>query len=514
MNWLIYLLAIGAALACFGYGFSLARLLGVAVNPGDAGILGLTSLAILGCSIHFFYALTTTVQLLVIGFGLVMCAAFRRELVQHLPAQRVALAVGASAFFHPYAFTFYDTGLYHLQSVMWNREFPITPGLGNLHGRLAFNSLLYVMAPLDDRSDVGWVSSLLLLVFVLMSLYTRFSQKPRETVEFWFLAFAVGILALFTPASWGGVLNADGFTSVLIVYSVSLWLSLPADRPRNIALMCAAGALALTVKLSGAPLLLIAIAAAWFHRRRGVSVWKPVTLSALLLVLWMVRSLFLSGCAVYPVSQTCNFNLPWAVARAQVTGESLSIEAWARAPESHDYHAVMANWSWLGPWIGRTLQNGSVVLFLAGLLGACVTLWRGARVNRLIATAGAGLALGLAYWFVTAPDVRFGAGYFAAAGILGLSVMCSRYIPDMRTVPRLTLEAVGLAVLIGVAGLLQDGNRWSSQNRPVVHMRTAPGGQAVWVTQSDQQGGDQCWDHALPCTPYFDAEKLKRVGWR
>ncbi|MBC7239454.1 MAG: hypothetical protein H5T71_05085, partial [Chloroflexi bacterium] len=34
----------------------------------------------------------------------------------------------------------YDDGLYHLQTIRWLRSYPLPPGLGNLHGRLAFNS--------------------------------------------------------------------------------------------------------------------------------------------------------------------------------------------------------------------------------------------------------------------------------------------------------------------------------------------------------------------------------------
>src|SRR5262249_52771350 len=33
----------------------------------------------------------------------------------------------------------FDTGLYHAQAVRWSEEAPAVPGLGNLHGRLAFN---------------------------------------------------------------------------------------------------------------------------------------------------------------------------------------------------------------------------------------------------------------------------------------------------------------------------------------------------------------------------------------
>jgi hypothetical protein len=32
-----------------------------------------------------------------------------------------------------------DSGLYYLSSIRWLNEYPVVPGLGNLHGRLAFN---------------------------------------------------------------------------------------------------------------------------------------------------------------------------------------------------------------------------------------------------------------------------------------------------------------------------------------------------------------------------------------
>ncbi|MGV2435393.1 MAG UNVERIFIED_CONTAM: hypothetical protein LVT10_11320 [Anaerolineae bacterium] len=38
----------------------------------------------------------------------------------------------------------YDAGLYQIQSVMWSNQFPIVRGLGNLHGRLAFNNSFHL----------------------------------------------------------------------------------------------------------------------------------------------------------------------------------------------------------------------------------------------------------------------------------------------------------------------------------------------------------------------------------
>src|SRR5688572_15778226 len=37
-----------------------------------------------------------------------------------------------------------DTNIYHAQAIHWIESYPVVPGLGNLHGRLAFNSSWFV----------------------------------------------------------------------------------------------------------------------------------------------------------------------------------------------------------------------------------------------------------------------------------------------------------------------------------------------------------------------------------
>ena len=517
MIWRAYPLAIGAAVACLGYGFGLGRLLGIAVNIGDAGILGMACIAILGCTIHFVSALSTTVQIVAIGVGLALCLVFRDELIRQCRGNLVSILVGLSAFFHRYAFTFYDNGLYHLQAVKWNSEFPITPGLANLHSRLGYNSALYLMAPLDDRAEFGWISGLLLLLFVLISCYARFSQARRATAEFWFLGLAIVLLALGAPAGlgWLGVLNADGFVAILTVYWFCVVLSLPARPQTGVPLLLLAGALALTVKLSSAPLFFLTLPVAWRHRKTaGVSLLKPAAVVAVMLGLWMARGVVLSGCAVYPLPQSCNSDLPWAVSRTQPAMEMLSIKSWARAPHRSDWVKIMSDWTWLGPWGRVAWQNWSVRLFLFGVVAGCLSVLAGARVNRLVMAAIAGRCCCLAYWFLSAPDVRFGSGYLAAAGVLGLGMACTAYFPDTDFARRLPLDAIVVSVLLGAGALVQSGNTWTVKDRPAFTMRTAPGGKSIWITEGDHEGTDQCWDHPLPCAPYFDPDNLKRVRWR
>jgi hypothetical protein len=66
----------------------------------------------------------------------------------------------------------YDSGLYHFNAVRWINEFSIIPGLGNLHGRLAFN-----------QSFFAYVAAL--------NLYPVFGHGPSMANSFlWVLALS------------------------------------------------------------------------------------------------------------------------------------------------------------------------------------------------------------------------------------------------------------------------------------------------------------------------------------
>jgi len=508
-----YPLALWAAAACAGYGLTLSRFLGIEGNLGDAGVLGLLCLAIVGCALHFVVALSPAVQLGVLGAGTALLVLFRSELRRRAAASPIALLAGASAFFHKQAITLLDNGLYHLQTVEWNSQFPITPGLGNLHGRLAFNSSLFLMAPLDDRLAMGWISNLLLLMFVLMSCGARTSQVRRNRAEFWFLCLTVATLAIL-PQTFRllGVLNADAFSAVLIVYWFAAALSASADAQSNASLLVLTAAFACTVKISAAPLLLFAAAAAWIWRKTPeVRLGRAVAVGVLFLAMWGARGVALSGCAVYPAAPTCVFSLPWAVSSQQVASEALSTRAWGRNPGRFDYQVVMAGWAWLPSWIARSLASPAVRFFLAGLAGGILAAMGGARFGRLWKGVAGALAVGVLYWFVTVPDPRFGAGFLVAVGIAGVSAVCAAWLPEPVFLRRLTTEVAVAAILIGLPGFFEDGTTWSATENPIYDLKSAPGEKPIWVPRAPYL---TCWDHAVPCSPYFRPSDLQRVRWR
>src|SRR5690242_19104672 len=94
---------------------------------------------------------------------------------------------------------------------------------------MAFNQILFLIAPLADRIEIGWIANLLAVTFVMLSLWARLRQidpsDRRSGVQFWFLTLVMLIFVL--RPDWltlFSVLRADSVAVVLIAYWVALAL--------------------------------------------------------------------------------------------------------------------------------------------------------------------------------------------------------------------------------------------------------------------------------------------------
>jgi len=110
--------------------------------------------------IHFFLPLTAFVVIPVLVVGVILAIPQIVTALRHSnnPPSRhyrvVSLGIIAALFavtcwiasrsmLPPINF---DSGLYHFNKIRWINAFPIVPGLGNLHGRLAFNQSFFTYA--------------------------------------------------------------------------------------------------------------------------------------------------------------------------------------------------------------------------------------------------------------------------------------------------------------------------------------------------------------------------------
>ena len=368
----------------------------------------------------------------------------------------------------------YDAGLYYLSAIRWANTYPIVAGLGNLHGRLAYNSayLLYVallnVGPWAGRAYCLANSTLLVafLLQVLVSLVTicRRRDKARRDPYHLFLAlFLVPPIAFVMTVGYGvasiatdvPVFLLQAILSARLLYLLTRRAS-AREETFSLFVIVAFAVTGVLVKLSfvaiGGPAVVIAFtvfAVRWRgilkHSRSVVMVLGAVILATILP--WAVRGVILSGYPVYP-STFAAFPVDWRVPVADARSDSESIVCWARFPGPACREAL-GNWHWLAPWFARNSPQFLLPLLIAAgiaVLTFFVASWR----RRIVNVAWLFLVpmlVGLLGWFVTAPDPRFAGALFwlAAAGTIAL---------NLAHLPR--LAQLGGVALVCAAAVMQN----------------------------------------------------------
>jgi hypothetical protein len=432
-----------------------------------------------------------------------------------------------------------DTGLYHAQAIHWIETQPVVPGLGNLHARLAFNSHWYVGNALFSFSFLG-LRSLHLLPAVLFALFVLdVGQGLRPTS----LANALRILLL--PAAFytlGAEISSPGSdlpVALLTWLLAVLWLdcNAPAGRfPRSAgrALLFLLPFFALTLKLSALPLLLFSLnelvqllrQRAW---RRSAAL---LGLAGLIVLPWLARSFFLSGYLFFPQTAFNWFNPDWKVPLEEALFRQGEIIGWARLPgEPTDWAAGLPLLDWAPRWFADLTANQRLLVIAAALAPLPVVLLRSLRFLRLpMAIAW----LGLAFWFFTAPALRFGYGWLILllllplAGLLWMVQAQLDLLRDLR--PRRVswllrgLRRLPVLLLVGL---------FAYQALFLAHSLDAKQLQSAWLFPADYPGLPsklctledgtplwqaeqylQCWYEPFPCVPVCPTDVISRQNGR
>ncbi|UCC40214.1 MAG: hypothetical protein JSV96_01800 [Candidatus Aminicenantes bacterium] len=435
----------------------------------------------------------------------------------------------------------YDTGLYHLNSVHWTTTCPIVPGLGNLHGRLAFNNSYFLYAAL---LEVGpWTlksqhlsGGLLLLVLfsqILLSVHKIFQGKSGIQT------YHVFNIIIFTPILIMGFsdhissLSPDLPIFVLGIVLSSWLLELIESQKKNsqekefavfsIIIMAVLG---ITIKISflafGLFAALTAAIAGLFDKgklhhfnRKKMIIWSVIC-AMMFLVPWVGRGVILSGYMFYP-STIASFPVEWRLPKLAVVEAANWIRGWARKPNVH-WKEVLANWDWLKPWANRTLKDYEVVVPMLLLLIGCILLFcsRFHRIKKQKSQRKKWLFLfpalfSLVYWFFTAPALRFAGACF---WILGVGVLVFG-IKNFKLKKTMTLC---FALLILLSWLIQERKHLGKDlmRSKVYPLRYAElkrfktnSGLIIYVPKK----GDQCWNGPLLCTPFPNgALRLRKEG--
>jgi len=449
-----------------------------------------------------------------------------------------------------------DTGLYHLNAVRWASSYPLVPGLGNLHYRLAFNNSFFLYVSMLDVGPFAGKSHQLATGLLIMFGLARscvafarvfragtpqpadlfdafcvvpllgcaaqgsYASAPTPDAAVFLLQLTVGAEVMrFICASTEKMEASESGTAIDIDGGEGRQLAGLAGRTvLNVVLLCLVG---VTVKLSSVVFsgtaCAVSVLACWRRfggRARMVSVLAGAGLATLAIILpWMVRGVVLSGYPAFPLAFG-GFSVDWRVPLDLVRNEMRWVRSSARIRNMQP-EEVLGNWRWLWPWANNIARRHvfdvimPVALTAVHFAFALIGSWR--RNQRVAAGPWLFLAVpvcSLVMWFLSAPDPRFAGAAFWLMAAWAVALFMQR-LSKGGAAPVLVVYAVLL--VSNNVNLLGSLDRWG---KDVAVAKSVP--MKTVVTESGLEiympcEGFECWNSPLPCSPYYFSDLELRV---
>ncbi len=434
--------------------------------------------------------------------GLTGLLVRRRQLASCLRAPRpwlAALAVAVAAIWvanHALDVPAIDDYLYEFQAIRWNHDYPIVPGLANLHGRLGFNQSHHLLgAMLSVGPLAGRVNHVINGLFVVVTiaylggglarLLRRGATGPGSCLlRALLLGPAIGLALFSVIGSTISTLKADVIVTSTTIVIVCLLAELAETTQgtgrfvRTATALLVTCAFLLSVKLSalvfGAVVGLSVCARLWQDARRlGRRVPAPIRagllVAALTAALVPLRGVVLSGYPAYPLT-VLGVPVDWRVSPAQADAERAIITSWARVRPTYD-PAEVAGWAWVPNWARDVVLGSQFALVLP--LTLTLMCWAASLTNRrrhrgppaadltesrlpvwAYGTVLTACGSAIAVWWLEAPSSRFSVGLFwgLAAVSLVRSVERQAWSDRAGVAAAAIIGAALLVVALGVVG--------------------------------------------------------------
>jgi hypothetical protein len=352
-----------------------------------------------------------------------------------------------------------DTGLYHAQTIRWFETYRIVPGLGNLQLRYAFNSSWLVLNAALSLAFLGLRSFHLVngAIFLFGTFYfaaglrdlTQNRTPVSGVMKMLFLP-----LSLYLLSSEMSSAGNDMPVTLIVWATLTLWVehleSRESSETRKLVIFLLA-VFSVTVKLSSLPLIFLAMFILFEHAAKRD--WRSVMVlglaGGLILLVWSVRSVFLSGYPVFPQLQLDIFSVDWKMPADQVRLAINGVVGLARIGNNWRPSIDMSGWQWVPRWFNRLTLNRQLIVALT-LASPMLVIFGRRRYPSVFSwkylTALATAFTGSVFWFISAPDIRFGYGFLISTCVLTLAPfvgdLFDRAKRSLKLLPNLALFAL------------------------------------------------------------------------
>lgn len=318
----------------------------------------------------------------------------------------------------------YDEALYHASYIKWMNDYGIVKGLGNIHGRLAFNSNWHLFASVFNFNDLFHQPLNQANGFFIIWLVCFF-MKERElyATDRGVVSFAgASIIFLFFPVLFVYHVidpSADYITifwTLLLLYELYFFKEKKGSKD-VLLLIVVSSVFLITVKIS--TLMLLCTCFLLIKNRVTISRGRIILLLVsviLVIVPWLASNYLLSGYLIYPSVNVEYLNPVWKIpshaAHMDIAGikntpfarwSGQSIEAVAQLDAITKYGLLF-----------QGLRGLDQILFISGFAALIFIVIYNVRQSKedIYKRFVAVLALvSYVFIFLTAPDFRFLAGY-------------------------------------------------------------------------------------------------------
>ena len=378
-------------ISIFGYSYLIKRIL----YRNDDNYLknidlffGLFFLLLISLIINFFFPLNQLSKF-VIFFGIllfIICIFKKKSEISLIKYFFTIFIFSTIAY---YGTDNIDSPLYHLQVIKWLTEHKITFGLANLGFRLGVNypwfSIIGVLNIDYNFFSNKYYLSLIIFSFILYEILNQ--KKINKALIFLSLCFSyIFLFSLIHPFKHGVILNHFGnpekdiFNMLLFIINIYIFLNINENQNENekqnfIAIFFISLTLLfmqMPIYISAFPIILFILFKHFKFKDHKYLLILIFTISTI----WILRSVIINGCLVYPASFTC-LNTKWTVDLSQI---SLMIEEVKKISRSlpsleliNNTYVTLDTYLWIKPWfknyfLTMALHQINLVLILSSLL--------------------------------------------------------------------------------------------------------------------------------------------------
>ncbi len=422
----------------------------------------------------------------------------------------------------------YDTALYHLQSIKWIEEYPVVPGLANLHGRFGFNPNIFTLFALTSLFDIfgqevfsiNFTLFSLFVLYFINKLYLFFKREGITNLFIFILIVFIIILGLTNTLSS----PSPDFISIAFPLFILTNLIKPTNQKEKNDIVSYIPALILctyviTVKLATLPILILVMFIVVKQRMEIKKIMFTLPILSLIILPWLVRNIILTGWLIYPFSSIDLFNFDWKVLLSSVISMRLAVTGWARSPgEQYMVAAHMNLFEWFPAWWRHRLIRTDKLLFLASVFFPIVAFIghfiKKIKIDFHTFTIISTAFIGVLFWLLLTPDIRFGKAFIITAAISPLLYLKFKiywvpyYKPAIVFIFTIFLYFVGFNITrIAHENLNQLVLPKIIEIPVTLNFKTLNiSGVNVYVPIE----GDRCYNYFIPCTPYPDTTLILR----